>query len=134
MIFYGMDGCINCAFLFPLLSLADRENLFEKVDAIHFKTKDEYKSEIIKILKEYDSLTNNIPSPLILIQKVEGGDKYLVKPETIYESAVELTDSLNHMGDSAVIQYMDGELDLSVLFVNLLIKMSSNLLLPIKKG
>jgi len=133
MIFYSMDGCINCAFLLPLLSLADRENLFEEVEAIHFKSKDEYKTEATKILKKFNILSKNIPTPIILIQKKIDGKQFLVKPETIYESAVELTDALNTMGDSAVIQYMDGDLDLSILFVNLLIKMSSNLVLPSNK-
>lgn len=127
-----MDGCINCAFLLPLLSLADRENLFASVEAIHFQSKNEYKETVSAIMKEFNSLTKNIPSPFILIQKKPDGPEYLVKPETIYECAVELTDSLNRMGDSAVIQYMDGELDLRFLFVNLLIKMASNLILPPK--
>ena len=131
--FYSMDGCINCAFLLPLLSLADRENLFVSVEAIHFQTKAEYKESVSVILKQFNTLTKNIPSPVILIQKKADGPNYLVKPESIYECAVELTDSLNRLGDTAVIEYMDGELDLRLLFVNLLIKMASNLVLPPRK-
>lgn len=133
LIMYGMDGCINCAFLLPLLSLADRENLFEEVEVFHYKSKEEYKKEAIKVLESFNLNTKNIPTPLILIEKKDKEIKYLVKPEIVFECGIELMDSLNAMGDEAVIQYMDGEFDLTILFVNLLIKMSSNIILPPKK-
>ena len=130
LIFYGLYGCINCAFLLPLLSHADRTNMFDKVEEIDYDTKEIYKENINGILDNYNKLNKNIPSPLILFQKKEEGVVFLVEPDTVSECAVELMDALNSLGDSAMLQYMDGELDHKTLFNNLLLKLTTNIIYP----
>ena len=128
--FFGLYGCINCAFLLPLLSLADRVNMFDLVEEIHFDSKEEYKLKVGEIIAKYVDNVKNLPTPVILIQKEDQKDLFLANPETVTECAIELMDNLNRMGDSAIIDYMDGELDLKILFTNLLLKLSTNLILP----
>jgi hypothetical protein len=134
--FYGLYGCINCAFLLPLLSYADRTNMFDEVKEIDYDTKEAYKEKIGVILEKFGKSSKNTPSPIILIQKEKDKAEYLVEPDTVSECAVELMDSLNRLGDTAVLQYMDGELDHKMLFKNLLLKLVTNLIYPkdYKKG
>ena len=130
LIFYGLYGCINCAFLLPLLSHADRTNMFDKVEEVDYDTKEIYKEKISSILNNYNKLNKTIPSPLILFQKKEEGVIFLVEPDTVSECAVELMDTLNKLGDSAMLEYMDGELDHKMLFNNLLLKLTTNIIYP----
>ena len=128
--FYGLNGCISCAFMLPLLSHADRIHLFEEVIEIDYPTKEEYKNKIGAILEKYDRLSKIIPSPVILIQKDKDKVEFLVEPDTVSECAVELMDSLKRLGDMAVVQYMDGELDHKIIFNNLLLKLTTNIIYP----
>lgn len=130
LIFYGLYGCINCAFLLPLLSHADRTNMFDKVEEIDYDTKEKYKEKIGGILDKYGLLQKNPPSPIILFQREKDKVTFLVKPDTVSECAVELMDALNQLGDTAVLQYMDGELDHKILFNNLLLKLTTNIIFP----
>lgn len=128
--FYGLYGCINCAFLLPLLSHADRTNMFDNVEEIDYPTKDKYKEKISSILERYGKLNKTIPSPVILFQREKDKVEALVEPDTVSECAVELTDTLTRLGDTAMLQYMDGELDHKILFNNLLLKLTTNLIFP----
>ncbi len=128
--FYGLYGCISCAFLLPLLSHADRTHMFDEIKEIDYDTKESYKENISGILDNYGRLNKNIPSPVILFQKEKNGVLLLVEPDTVSECAQELMDALNRLGDGAVIQYMDGELDHKILFNNLLLKMTTNIIYP----
>lgn len=130
LIFYGLYGCISCAFLLPLLSHADRTHMFNEVEEIDYDTKDKYKENISGILTTYGRLNKNIPSPVILVQKEKEGVLFLVEPDTVSECAQELMDALNRLGDGAVLQYMDGELDHKILFNNLLLKLTTNIIYP----
>ena len=130
LIFYGLYGCINCAFLLPLLSHADRTNMFDEVEEVDYDTKAIYKEKISVILDKYGRLNKNIPSPIILVQKEKDKTIFLVEPDTVSECAVELMDALNRLGDTAVLQYMDGELDHKILFNNLLLKLTTNIIYP----
>ena len=130
LIFYELAGCISCAFLLPLLSHADRTHMFDEVEEKGFDTKEQYKENIINILEKYGRLNKNIPSPVILVQKQKDNVLLLVEPDTVSECAQELMDALNRLGDSAVLQYMDGELDHKILFNNLLLKLTTNIIYP----
>jgi len=129
--FYGLYGCISCAFLLPLLSHADRTHMFEEVEEIDYDTKEKYKEKVGSILEKYGKLTKNLPSPVILLQKEKDNIELLIEPDTVAECAVELTDTLNRLGDIAVMQYMDGELDHNILFNNLLLKLTTNIIFPL---
>lgn len=128
--FYGLYGCISCAFLLPLLSHADRIHMFDEVEEIDYPTKEEYKDKVGSILEKYQRMSKNIPSPVILIQKEKDKVEFLVEPDTVSECAVELMDSINRLGDVAMMQYMDGQLDHKILFNNLLLKLTTNIIYP----
>lgn len=130
LIFYEMPGCISCAFLLPLLSHADRMHMFDEIEVLDFDTKLAFKEEIKGILESYGKSTKNIPSPVILMQKQKDAVKLLVEPDTVAECAQELMDALNRLGDGAVLQYMDGELDHKILFNNLVLKLATNIIYP----
>ena len=130
LFFYGLYGCINCAFLLPLLSHADRTHMFDEVEEIDYDTKEKYKEKISVILEKYGRLTKNIPSPVMLFQREKDNVIVLIEPDTVSECAVELTDTLTKLGDTAMLEYMDGELDHKILFNNLLLKLTTKIIFP----
>lgn len=130
LIFYGLYGCISCAFLLPLLSFADRTHLFDEVEEIDYDTKEKYKENIGAILERYGRNSKTLPSPIMLVQKEKDGVQLLIEPDTVSECAVELMDSLNRLGDIAMMQYMDGELDHKSMFHNLILKLVTNVIFP----
>ena len=126
--FYGLESCITCAIIFPLINMSSKHNLVDDVETIIYPNKDEYKKNIIPILKQYKSReleeSSEIPVPVILIQQKPGEPKKLVSPAIITEVAMTLSDELN---DFQKMEYMDGEL-INIFMINLLHKMTSNLI------
>ncbi len=104
--------------------------MFDLIEEIDYDTKEKYKEKISVLLDQYGRLYKNTPSPIILFQKDKDNVIFLVDPDTVSECAVELMDALNRLGDSAVLQYMDGELDHKILFNNLLLKLTTNIIFP----
>ncbi len=126
LLFIGMDSCITCALLYPLITMANKNDLVSVVEPKIFSSKDGYREFVAKIIKkftrEYDS---SIPVPVLLIQLKPNSQLKLVSPPIVTEIAMSISDTLDSFEK---MEFIDGEIPLSVFFINQLHKMSSNLL------
>ncbi len=126
LLFLGMDSCITCALLYPLITMANKNDLVSVVEPKIFDSKDGYRKFVANILqkftREFDSA---IPVPVILMQLKPNSQLKLVSPPIVTEIAMSISDTLDSFEKMS---FVDGEISLSVFFINQLHKMSSNLL------
>ena len=130
--FYGKLNCISCTYLLPILNFAQKHRYSEAVDIALLPSMDEYIKSVSPHLSSFgydlDEFFEKPFAPTIFFQIK--GRKALVNPEIVQESADEIIDRLQALGDEAAIDYMDGELaelDINVLLGTLLLKMACNL-------
>ncbi len=121
-----MDSCITCALLYPLITMANKNELVSVVEPKIFSSKDGYRKFVTKILKKFTpEFDSAIPVPVILMQLKPNSQLKLVSPPIITEIAMSISDTLDSFEKMS---FIDGEIPLSVFFINQLHKMSSNLL------
>ncbi|MHA1992557.1 MAG: hypothetical protein ACW981_13880 [Candidatus Hodarchaeales archaeon] len=126
LVFFGMDSCITCALLYPLITMANKNELIAVVEPKIFSSKSDYRNYIQKLLTKYtDEFDSNIPVPLLLLQLKPNDSLKLVSPPVITEIAMAISDTLDSFEKMS---FIDGETPLSIFFINQLHKMSSNLL------
>lgn len=123
--FYGVTGCMNCAYIYPLLSIANRAEMVQEVAVKTFTTKEQYREAMEQLYATHMRPTNNYPIPTLVLQQNVDSGSLLVAPEVVEEVATELAHQLGAMGDMALMEYMDGELELRTFFLNLLLRLVS---------
>ncbi|MFW9928193.1 MAG: hypothetical protein ACFFD1_02250 [Candidatus Thorarchaeota archaeon] len=126
LIMLGLDSCINCSLIYPLLNIAQKNDLITIIEPKVFKSKGEYCEYALDFLQSFSSeFKKKIPVPILLMQLNADDDLKLVSPATITEVAMTLSEGLNSFEKMA---YIDGEIPVSIFLVNQLHKMSSNLI------
>ncbi|MHA2296847.1 MAG: hypothetical protein ACXAEU_00180 [Candidatus Hodarchaeales archaeon] len=133
IVYYALHNCIACVYLFPVISYARSNMLVENVDISMSRNKEEYKTVAKPVIDRYFP---NYPvfSPLIIMKNPGFGVSGMVRPEIVQECADLIIQHLNVLGDDAVIDFMDGDLELKVFFQSLLLKMVSNIEEEIEEG
>jgi hypothetical protein len=126
LVFFGMDSCVTCALLYPLITMANKNELIAIVEPKIFSSKSDYRNYVQKLLTKYtDEFDSNIPVPVLLLQLKPNDSLKLISPPVITEIAMAISDTLDSFEKMS---FIDGETPLSIFFINQLHKMSSNLL------
>ena len=130
--FFGKHNCISCTYLLPIINYGNKHGWFDDVDVSLFASLKEYIDEVGPIVEKFgyekDEFEAQTFAPVVIIEINRPGPMGLVVPQITQECANEIIEKLHALGDEATIDYMEGDLDLGVVFSSLLLKMGCNLL------
>ena len=91
----GLNGCITCNLIGPIIKKSYSMHLFENLDYFQFENKQEYHDKATKLLEDYkfSNMQNPIPIPLIFIRV---NDKVSIADQAILEEcAIKIQDELS---------------------------------------
>ena len=135
IVFYGLQTCLTCAMLFPLISIAEKGKLITRVESHIYSNKTIYKEQVCPILNQYDPNLcshdgSELPIPIILLQaRFESPDLHLVSPSVVAEVGMSLSDEINRLDDKGrIMEYLDGEMTLTPTLLGFLHKISQNVI------
>jgi hypothetical protein len=83
IIYLGLDGCLTCNYISPLIRMCASQKLFDHLEYSHYQSKELYHEKAKKYLKKYDlSVEGPIPIPLIVITI---GESTSIASQTVIE-------------------------------------------------
>lgn len=66
--YIGLDGCLTCNFISPVIKMCASKNFFGNLEYTHFNSKERYHNSAVKLIEKYDlGIEGSIPIPLIII-------------------------------------------------------------------
>lgn len=122
IIYLGLNGCLTCNFIGPVIKKSYSMHLFENLDYFQFENKQEYHDKATKLLEDFNipNVTNTIPIPLIFIKV---NDKTSIADQAILEEcAIKIQDELS---DEELFAFFDEEIDNNNLILSLISKIVS---------
>ncbi len=123
IIYLGLNGCLTCNFIGPVIKKSYSLHLFENLDYFQFENKQDYQDKAVKLLENYKipNVHNPIPIPLIFIKVNE---KTSVADQAILEEcAIKIQDELS---DDELFAFFDEEIDNYNLILSLISKIVSD--------
>ena len=123
IIYLGLNGCLTCNFIGPVIKKSYSMHLFENLDFFQFENKQEYHDKATKLLEDYEftDKKNPIPIPLIFIRV---NDKVSIADQAILEEcAIKIQDELS---DEELFSFFDEEIDNNNLILSLISKIVSD--------
>ena len=122
IIYLGLNGCLTCNFIGPVIKKSFTLHLVENLDYFQFENKQEYHKKALNLLENYnikDSL-NPIPIPLIFITM--NGTTSIADQAILEECAVKIQDTLS---DTELFSFFDEEIENNNLIMELISKIIS---------
>ena len=123
IVYLGLNGCLTCNFIGPIIKKSYSMHLFENLDYFQFENKQEYHDKATKLLEDYkfSNMQNPIPIPLIFIRV---NDKVSIADQAILEEcAIKIQDELS---DEELFSFFDEEIDNNNLILSLISKIVSD--------
>ena len=123
IVYMGLNGCLTCNFIGPIIKKSFEMNLIENLNYFQFEDKQEYHNQALKLLSDYKitDVLNPIPIPLIFITL---NDTTLIANQAILEEcAVKIQEELS---DEQLFSFFDEEIDNKNLILTLISKIISD--------
>lgn len=123
IVYLGLNGCLTCNFIGPVIKKSFSMHLFENLNYFQFENKQDYEVKALKLLDDYEmhDIKNHIPIPLIFISV---NDKTSIADQSILEEcAIKIQDELS---DEELFSFFDDEIDNNNLILSLISKIVSD--------
>ena len=123
IIYLGLNGCLTCNFIGPIIKKSYTMHLFENLNYFQFESKQDYQDKAEKLLEDYKitDIKNPIPIPLIFISV---NDKTSIANQAILEEcAIKIQDELT---DEELFAFFDEEIENKNLVLSLISKIVSD--------
>ena len=123
IIYLGLNGCLTCNFIGPIIKKSYAMHLFENLNYFQFESKQDYQDKAEKLLEDYKitDIKNPIPIPLIFISVNEKTS--IANQAILEECAIKIQDELN---DEELFAFFDEEIDNKNLVLSLISKIVSD--------
>ena len=123
IIYLGLNGCLTCNFIGPIIKKSYAMHLFENLNYFQFESKLEYQNKAEKLLEDYNitDVKNPIPIPLIFISVNEKTS--IANQAILEECAIKIQDELS---DEELFAFFDEEIDNKNLVLSLISKIVSD--------
>ena len=123
IIYLGLNGCLTCNFIGPIIKKSYSMKLFENLNYFQFENKQDYEVKAIQLLEDYKitDIQHQIPIPLIFISVNE---KTSIADQSILEEcAIKIQDELS---DEELFAFFDDEIENNNLVLSLISKIVSD--------
>ena len=123
IVYLGLNGCLTCNFIGPVIKKSFSLHLFENLDYFQFENKQDYHEKAVKLLEDYNFTNVNSPIPIPLIF-IRVNDKVSIADQAILEEcAIKIQDELS---DEELFSFFDEEIDNNNLILSLISKIVSD--------
>lgn len=123
IVYLGLDGCLTCNYISPLIRICASKKLFDHLEYSHYQSKDVYREKAQKFLKEADLTVDSIPIPLIVI--TIGKKTSIASQAVIEEVACKIQEELT---EEELFAFFDEDLEKNGFVLSLVSKIVSETL------
>ena len=119
--YLGLDGCLTCNFIGPIIKMCASQKLFDNLDYSHYQSKEIYQEKADNLINKYNlGIDGPIPIPLVII--TIRNTTLIASQAVIEEVACKIQEELT---EEELFSFFDGELEKNGFVLSLVSKIIS---------